>query len=201
VHALLASDHCQEVVAVDINPRALEFARFNGALNGAGNIRFVQSDLLDQVEGTCDLLVANPPYAPDSAARAGDNYWSGGVGGSDLLRRIVEALPTRLDPDGASHLNALYPNPRGTTTREHFDAWLAQQVDRYQVLDQTWPVPHYLDLFSERPFVGDKSAWRFGVVSLRRAIGGPGWWRETAAKGAFFRADGSCALLADHDAG
>src|SRR3984957_1029053 len=28
VHAILASDHCETVVAVDINPRAIEFARF-----------------------------------------------------------------------------------------------------------------------------------------------------------------------------
>lgn len=74
VHAILASSHCQQVVAVDINPRALEFSKFNGALNGISNIEFVLSDLFGCVESTCDLLTANPPYAPDSAANAGDNF-------------------------------------------------------------------------------------------------------------------------------
>lgn len=201
VHAILASDHCDKVFAVDINPRAIEFAKFNGALNGIDNIEFVLSDLFKSVNSTCDLLVANPPYAPDCAARAGDNFWSGGAEGSEILRKIVEAIPTRLDLDGTCHLIALYPNPVGTTIRDHFDRWLGGTLDRYQVMDHTWPVPHYQDLLSEMPFNGDKSAWRFGVVSLRRSRGANGWWREFVGKRAiFFGEDGSCSLVADHDA-
>jgi methylase of polypeptide subunit release factors len=200
VHAILASDHCREVIAVDINPRAIEFAKFNSALNGIKNIEFVLSDLFKSVEQVCDLLVANPPYAPDSAARAGDNFWSGGIDGTDLLRRIVEAIPAKLDSDGICHINALYPNPRGTTIKEHFDRWLDGALNRYEVLDHTWPVPHYEDLLSEQPFSGDKSAWRFGVVSLRRSRSTNGWWKEVAGRGLFFRKDGSCAVIADHDA-
>jgi methylase of polypeptide subunit release factors len=199
VHAILASDHCHEVVAVDISSRAIEFARFNSALNGIDNIEFVSSDLFGSVESTCDLLIANPPYVPDSTARAGDNFWSGGVGGSDVLRRIVEAVPTRLDADGVCHLISLYPNPRGTTTREHFDRWLGGTLDHYEVLDHTWPVPHYRDLLSEKPYSGDKSAWRFGVVSLRRSEPGRGWWKDGMCRGSLFRKDGSCTVVADHD--
>jgi SAM-dependent methyltransferase len=200
VHAILASDHCRHVVAVDINPRAIEFAKFNSALNAVSNVEFVLSDLLKLVEGTCDLLVANPPYAPDSAARPGDNFWSGGRDGSTLLRRIVETLPTRLDPDGVCHINALFPNPRGTTIREHFDRWLGGTVCCYEVLDHTWPVPRYEDIFSEKPFTGDKSAWRFGVVSLRRSRTNNGWWKDVVGKGLIFSKDGVCSMIADHDA-
>jgi SAM-dependent methyltransferase len=199
VHAILASPHCQQVVAVDINPRAIEFARFNGALNGLDNIEFVLSDLFTQVESGCDLLTANPPYAPDSAAHAGDNFWSGGINGSSILEKIVAAIPTRLEAGGTCHLIALYPNPPGTTIREHFNRWLSGRVDLYEVLDHTWPVPRYQDLFSEKPFEGDKSAWRFGVVSLRRSMHGNGYWRELAGKGIFFRKDGSPSVVADHD--
>jgi SAM-dependent methyltransferase len=199
VHAILASEHCHEVVAVDINPRAIEFARFNGALNGIDNVEFVLSDLFGSLESTCDLLLANPPYVPDSTARAGDNFWSGGIGGSDILRRIVEAIPARLAADGVCHLISLYPNPRGTTTRERFDRWLGGTLDQYEVLDHTWPVPNYRDLLSEKPHAGDKSAWRFGVVSLRRSPHGRGWWKEDLSKGSWFRKDGSCSVVADHD--
>jgi SAM-dependent methyltransferase len=199
VHALLASDHAREVVAVDVNPRALAFAAFNGALNGVSNVEYVRSDLLTAVEGPCDLLLANPPYAPDAAARAGDNFWSGGLDGTELLQRIVAALPERLEAGGACHINALFPNPPGTRIRDHFDRWLGG-AGRWQVVDHTWPVPHYQDLLSEQPYQGDKSAWRFGVVSLRAAPDGQGWWREVAGKGAFFAKDGRCTMLADHDA-
>jgi methylase of polypeptide subunit release factors len=164
-------------------------------------VEFVLSDLFTSVEKTCDLLVANPPYAPDSAARAGDNFWSGGVEGTDILRRIVEAIPSKLNSEGVCHINALYPNATGTTIGQHFDRWLGSSLSCYEVLDHTWPVPHYQDLLSEEPFNGDKSAWRFGVVSLRRSQNNRGWWKEVAGKGLFFRKDGSCSAVADYDRG
>jgi SAM-dependent methyltransferase len=215
IQALLASDHCESVVGVDINPRALEFAKFNAALNGIGNVEFIASDLfhaLDSTTGsTFDLLLANPPYLPDGSAQAGDNFWSGGIGGSEILRRIVAALPSRLDNDGAAHLVGLYPSPPGTTTAEHFDRWLRDSfheydslhqygaLHKYEVLDHTWPVPYFQDMLSAKPFVGDKSAWRFGVISLRRAASGKGWWKHVAGNGLFFREDGSCCVVSDHD--
>lgn len=199
VHAILASDHCESVVAVDINPRALEFARFNAALNGVKNIEFVQGDLFNAVESTCDLLLANPPYLPDAAAEAGDNFWSGGVDGSELLRRIVHDLPERLNCDGAAHIIALYPMSAGISIKDRFDRWLGGKVDRYNVLDYTWPVPNFQDLLSEKPFAGDKSAWRFGLISLRPADRGEGWWKEAGGNGMFFGQDGRAIVVADHD--
>jgi hypothetical protein len=199
IHAILAADHCSSVIGADINPRALEFATFNAMLNGKSNAQFILSDLFKSIEGTCDLLLANPPYAPDSAAQPGDNFWSGGLQGTDLLRKIVESLPAKLDPDGTAHLIALYPNPPATKIRDHFDMWLGGKMGDWDVLDHTWPVPHYEDLFSLQPYQGDKSAWRFGVVSLRRSASGNGWWKEGAGGGLFFGTDGRCNLVADHD--
>lgn len=199
VHAILASDHCARVVGADVSPRALAFGKFNALLNGASNIDFVLSDLLNSVEGSCDLLIANVPYAPDTAARAGDNFWSGGIDGVDLLRRVVQALPTRLDEDGTAHINSLFPNPPATKIKDHFDLWLGGKISDWDVLDHTWAVPQYEDLLSDEPYLGDKSAWRFGVVSLRRAKNRPGWWKEVAGHGLFFQNDGS-SIVADHDA-
>jgi len=199
VHAILAADHTTRVTSVDINPRAIAFATFNAALNGLHNIDVVLSDLFERVDGTCDLLLANPPYAPDRAARAGTNFWSGGIDGTEILERIVRAIPTRLDRDGACHLIALYPNPPKTTIQQHFDRWLEGDVGRYEVLDHTWPVPYYEDVLSEEPYRGDKSAWRFGVVSLRHAASGRGWWKVKTPP-VFFDNDGRCKIVADHDA-
>jgi HemK-related putative methylase len=199
VHAILANEHCQSVVCVDISPRALEFARFNGAMNGIGNIEFLLSDLFDSIKGTCDLLLANPPYLPDSANHVGENFWSGGVDGSNILRKIVGAIPARLDQGGTANIIALYPLLPGTSIKDQFSCWLDGTLGHYEVLDYTWPVPHYQDLLSEKPFEGDRSAWRFGVVSLRRLDSDKGWWKEAGGDGGFFREDGSCCVVADHD--
>ncbi len=200
IHAILASDHSERSVGADVSPRALAFSRFNAALNGKSNLDFVLSDLLDSVDGTCDLLLSNVPYAPDTAAKAGDNFWSGGIDGVDLTRRVIEALPTRLDEDGTAHINSLFPLPPRTTIKDHFDHWLQGKLSDWDVLDHTWPVPYYDDLLSAEPYRGDKSAWRFGVVSMRRSPNGRGWWKDAGGKGSFFKSDGSCKVIADHDA-
>jgi release factor glutamine methyltransferase len=49
------------VVATDISPDALELARENAAANDL-DVRFVEGDLLDGVDGPLDLVVSNPPY-------------------------------------------------------------------------------------------------------------------------------------------
>src|SRR5580704_12369123 len=169
VHAILASDHCASVVGGDVSPRAMAFAKFNAVLNEKNNTDFVLSDLFNSIDGT------------------------------DLLRRVVEALPTRLDRDGIAHINSLYPNPPGTKIKDHFDSWLGGRLGEWEVLEHTWKVPRYQDLLSDQPYSGDKSAWRFGVVSLRRSPSNQGWWKEVPGRCLFFRADGSCGVVADHD--
>lgn len=196
VHALLASGHCESVLGVDINPRAVEFARFNAELNGVGNAEFLLGDLFEGVGGTFDLILANPPYLPDKGAQPGENFWTGGPAGTELLGRIVRALPERLDEDGAAHIVALFPCAPGETVRGLMNGWLGG-AEHWNVLDYTWAVPGFQDMLSAEPFAGDKRAWRFGVVSLRRAGGDKGWWKSIGGSGVFFGEDGSCMRPAD----
>lgn len=51
------------VTAVDLSREALSLARENAELNNVFNrIDFLESDWFNQVEGTFDLIVSNPPY-------------------------------------------------------------------------------------------------------------------------------------------
>jgi release factor glutamine methyltransferase len=81
VNAILAASRGATVVAVDINPHALEAARHNAAVNGvADRIEIRQSDVFSDVEGRFDLIVFDPPFrwfAPRDlfeAATADENY-------------------------------------------------------------------------------------------------------------------------------
>jgi release factor glutamine methyltransferase len=52
-----------KITAVDIDGNALSIAKKNAEKNGvADRIEFVQSNLLDNTEGTFALIVSNPPY-------------------------------------------------------------------------------------------------------------------------------------------
>src|SRR5262249_5156058 len=96
--ALIASRHADEVTAVDINPRALRFARFNALLNNAV-IDFREGNLFEPVDGErFDLIVANPPYviSPEHDI----TYRDAGLPGDSFSELIVRKLPAYLEPGG-----------------------------------------------------------------------------------------------------
>jgi methylase of polypeptide subunit release factors len=99
IHALLALNHCDEVVATDINPRALAYTHFNAALNRLTIPTTRQGDLFQPVtEEGFDLIVANPPYvlSPDSSL----HFRDGGMAGDELSRTVVREAARHLN-DGA----------------------------------------------------------------------------------------------------
>ncbi|MBO3737411.1 methyltransferase [Actinoplanes flavus] len=86
-----------EILAVDINPAALRFARLNAELAGTPHVRVCRSDLLDGVDGDFDLIIANPPFMIDPAGRA---YRDGGPHGHELSLDIAAAAAGRLATGG-----------------------------------------------------------------------------------------------------
>ncbi len=57
-------------VGVDISNKALEVAHYNAShLNLTERASFLQSNWLESVEGTFDIIVSNPPYIPPSQAQ------------------------------------------------------------------------------------------------------------------------------------
>ncbi|CAN1600796.1 class I SAM-dependent methyltransferase [Pseudomonas sp. B21-028] len=88
-----------QVLALDINPLALRLSAVNAALAEVGNLEIAHSDLLQNVDGQFDLIVANPPYMADPAERAYRD--GGGALGAGLSLRIVEQALPRLTPGGS----------------------------------------------------------------------------------------------------
>src|SRR5206468_2918889 len=70
VHALLAARHAREVVATDVNARALAFTELNAALNGVTNVECRFGSLFEPVAGeTFDLITCNAPYVVSPESR------------------------------------------------------------------------------------------------------------------------------------
>ena len=86
------------VFAVDINEAALRLTRLNATLAGASNVEARHSDLLTNIAGDFDLIVANPPYLVDPAERAYRH--GGGPLGAGLSLAIVDAALGRFAPQG-----------------------------------------------------------------------------------------------------
>ncbi|GAA1970432.1 methyltransferase [Amycolatopsis minnesotensis] len=81
VNAVIAATRAAEVLAVDINPDALENAMDNAVRNNvADHFEVRHSDIFSSVEGVFDLIIFNPPFrwfTPRTmleAATADENY-------------------------------------------------------------------------------------------------------------------------------
>lgn len=65
--ALLLSSDVRHIVATDINPRAIDFTRFNAAQNKIHNVEPRTGDLFEPVaQDRFDLIFSQPPYYPGS---------------------------------------------------------------------------------------------------------------------------------------
>lgn len=91
---------CPDAVvhALDINAAALKLTSVNAALAGAVNVIAEYSDLLHNIGGEFDLIVANPPFLIDRDERA-YRHGGGELGGA-LSLAIVDAAIDRLAPGG-----------------------------------------------------------------------------------------------------
>lgn len=88
-----------DVIAVDINNKALEYTAVNARIAGTTGVMTQYSDLLDGVEGNFDLIVSNPPFMVDAQERTYRH--GGGSLGERLSLSIVSLATTRLTPGGA----------------------------------------------------------------------------------------------------
>ncbi len=99
-----------EIHATDISPAALEVARANAARHQLENrIQFHQTDLLNGLAGSFDLIVSNPPYVGESEADQVQlevrkfeprNAVFAGPTGTEVIARLIPQAKTALEPGG-----------------------------------------------------------------------------------------------------
>ena len=90
------------VLAVDINPEAVETARWNAEeAKVSDKISIVLLDLFSGIDHKrFNWILFNPPYLPSEGA--GDEVsWVGGARGCELIERFLAEAPDHLKPDGA----------------------------------------------------------------------------------------------------
>ena len=119
-----------EIIAVDINEAALSLAQININAADIDNVRLLKSDLLNNVEGNFDLIIANPPYLLDEFER--EYRHGGGQLGEQLSIKIVETAITRLNPQGVLLLYT------GVAIVGGRDAFLAKVTARLHRADFTF---------------------------------------------------------------
>lgn len=131
-----------QILAVDVNPHALQLTAVNAQLAGATRLEPLRSNLLDDVTGNFDLIVANPPYMLDDQERVYRH--GGGDLGEGLSKGIVVTALDRLTVGGTLLLYTGVAIVDGRDPlRAELETLLAQQACRwtYEEVDP--------DVFSE----------------------------------------------------
>ncbi|MCH2201260.1 MAG: methyltransferase [Fuerstiella sp.] len=152
IQGLVASRYARKVIAVDVNPRAIRFSRFNAQLNGVRNYEARQGDLYDAVkEETFECILANPPFVPSPEEKF--RFRDGGTTGERILQEIVRRAENHLSPNGRLCVVTDLVNPE--TYEQKIKSWLNEAsaytlvlstADRDEIL---FSVPHCHAPFSQ----------------------------------------------------
>ena len=123
VQALLSARHSSHVVAVDINPRALNFTAFNALLNRIDNVECREGNLFEPVEGCqFDLIISNPPYviSPDRDYIFRDSE----LPGDTVCQNIINQVPDYLVENGTAHILCNWSHHRYEDWSQPLKCWV-----------------------------------------------------------------------------
>jgi methylase of polypeptide subunit release factors len=122
--ALLAARHSDQVIATDLNPRAVAFTALNAALNGIDNLEVRLGSLFEPVAGeTFDLITCNAPYvvSPEDQWQYRD---APGFEADQLSQTVVTGVPDHLNDDGFGCMLVSWLAESDEDPDVRVDAWL-----------------------------------------------------------------------------
>jgi methylase of polypeptide subunit release factors len=148
----LCVEKCKLAYCWDINPRALDFVRFNAALNHReeicccilGDVISGEYRFLDPIpkmafvpntqqkaflgKGSIDLILANPPFipVPEHEIHISNRYGlfsSGGPNGESVIEAILKLASGLLRPGGILALVSEFINPNSISLRQRLQDW------------------------------------------------------------------------------
>ncbi len=126
VHAILSAASAERSIAVDINPRALDFTTINAALNGV-TVETRLADLYQAVQGEkFDLITANPPFVPSPDPDV-LIHRSAGESGEEIPERLVAGLPEYLEEGGLFSMVLDHPVYERETYLDRLERWLGEK--------------------------------------------------------------------------
>ncbi|MFH0870507.1 MAG: methyltransferase domain-containing protein [archaeon] len=101
IQSLAASRNCESVMGIDINPRAVNFARFNAIFNQVDNVTFICGDLYGPAKGMrFDVILANVPFVAMPGQIRRKLYGDGGKAGDENTQKVIRGMGSHLKTGG-----------------------------------------------------------------------------------------------------
>ncbi|MCK0174630.1 methyltransferase [Mycolicibacterium sp. F2034L] len=148
IQSLHLDAHCEQIVATDLNERALALAAATARLNGmTWDLR--AGSLFEPVAGErFDLIVSNPPFVVGTGARD-YLYRDSGMAGDSVCRQLIEQAGDHLEPGGTAQIMANWIVREGTDWQERVRNWLADTGLHAWVVQREFADPvNYVSLWT-----------------------------------------------------
>ncbi len=124
IQVLHLARHAREIVATDLNPRAVELAALTAGLNGL-DVDLRTGSLYEPVAGeSFDLIVTNPPYVMSPPVGERLTYREGTLVGDELVRRVVTEGAALLRPGGTLQVLGNWAITEDEPWQDRLRAWV-----------------------------------------------------------------------------
>ena len=191
VQALHLAQHADQVVATDVNARALAMARLTAELNEL-DIDVRDGSLFDPVAGEAfDLIATNPPFVISPPGSEVLVYRDSGMPGDSVVRHLVENAAAHLDDGGWCQILANWAHRTGTGWQDGLEEWFAgQPLDAWVVQRELVDPSEYVEMWladaglaSAPDYVRRYDAWLDWFAEVGIEAVGFGWlsMRKTSA--------------------
>ena len=147
VQALHLAGHAGQVVATDVNARALWMTRLNAALNEV-EVDVRDGSFFEPVAGELfDLIATNPPFVISPATGERLVYRDSGLPGDGVVEHIVRSGPDHLTDGGWLQVLANWSIAAGQSWDERLGSWLRPDCDALVVQRETLDPASYVELW------------------------------------------------------
>ncbi len=145
--SLWLSQHSDSVTSTDINQYALDTINLNAQINQIDNINTVKSDVYNDLSGTYDTIIANPPLELFSQENSHSLHGYGGHLGIEITCRILSGLDSHLTKGGKAFLqvNSYITKSGENTLKTEIEKILGEQKFYVKMFESSYQIrpDHY----------------------------------------------------------
>ncbi len=193
--ALQAAAYSSQVVAVDLNQRALDYAKFNAALNDVNNVRWVRADIFADeahfADEGFDHILCHPPFVVSPSIRL--IYCDSPLEGDEVSRQAVDVCAKLLRENGFAQILVNWVHLAHGDWQTRLQSWFAQTgCDAWVMRSETRDPTTYAQMWLHDNRVQDTQALQewldyyerlgieaisSGVITLRKRDSSQHWFR------------------------
>ena len=147
IQSLHLARHVHQVVATDVNPRALTLASLTFVLNEI-DVSTRLGSLYEPVKTqTFDIITTNPPFVMSPKIGPRLTYRETDHPSDDLMKAVVAGAEPRLAPGGSLHVIGNWAHVKGGSWQDRVTTWIPPGSDALFIQREILDVYEYIEIW------------------------------------------------------